>query len=304
MSSQQMLKAIEGFRRRRERMGDQGSIVDQREAYEAVARAHPAPADIEVETVSMNGVPADLLSGAWIQQGGAILYLHGGGYTACSPRTHRELAGRIGRAAGMKTYVPDYRLAPEHPFPAAVDDAHAAYRFMLEDASLEPRRIAVAGDSAGGGLAMALLLSLLDAKHPLPGCVCLMSPWTDLTLSGASAHSNADIDPVCTLAESQTFAEFYIGSSNPRDPLISPLFGFFNGMPPTLIQVGSEEILLDDSTRLADRLRAAGVDVSLEMEAGAVHVWQTLPQVPEAIEATDRIASFIRANSVEPDVVR
>lgn len=290
-----MRNAIEGYRRR-QRSGRwyEAPIADQRAAYEQIALKHPAPADIRVNQISMGSVSGELLTGESTTRPGALLYLHGGGYTACSPRTHRELAGRIGRATRVRVYVPDYRLAPEHPFPAALDDARAAYDFMREQSGLSHQALAVAGDSAGGGLALALLLSLRDEGAALPACACLMSPWTDLAVTGASIGTMAHEDPVCAVDHIRATAGLYAGKHDVRNPAVSPLYGDFTGLPPLLIQVGTRELILDDSTRVAERARAAGVDVTLEVEEGAIHVWQALSHVPEALAATDRVSSFIR----------
>lgn len=301
MASIQMEKAADSFERMRAQSAQSGepSLAEQRAAYEAVPQRFPTPDDIRVETISMNGVPAERLTGSWVTRQGAILYLHGGGYTVCSPRTHRELAGRIGRAAGIAVYVPDYRLAPEHPFPAALEDARTCYGFIMQQ-GVAADALAVAGDSAGGGLTAALLLSLRDDRQPLPACACLLSPWTDLAVTGQSIETKVEDDPIITPAGIRQFAAYYAGSHDVRDPAISPLYGDFTGLPPLLIQVGSREMLLEDSIRLAERAKAAGVKVTLEIENGAIHVWQSLPHVPEAISATDRISKFISQQCQAP----
>jgi acetyl esterase/lipase len=188
----------------------------------------------------------------------------------------------------------DYRLAPEHPFPAALDDALAAYRWLLAEGA-DPRRIAVMGDSAGGGLAFSLLLRLRDQGAPLPAAAVALSAWTDLALTGASLRLNAAADPMLNAEDLPKLAACYLASADPRDPYASPLYGDATGLPPTLIQAGSDEILHDDSTRMADRLRAAGCEVELEIWPRMPHAWHLFaPVLPEARRAIERIGAFVR----------
>jgi len=209
-----------------------------------------------------------------------------------SRSTHRELAARIARDAAARVLLLEYRLAPEHPFPAAVDDATAAYRWLRKQ-GIAASSIAIAGDSAGGGLTLATLLALRDAGDALPACAVCLSPWTDLEGTGASAQPGGADDPMVTVAALRDMGRTYAGDAL-RNPLAAPLYGSFKGLPPLLVQVGTREILLDDSTRVADKARAAGVTVRLEIEEGAPHVWQAMPHVPEAIEAVKRIGAFVR----------
>ena len=226
---------------------------------------------------------------------GTMLYLHGGGYCVGSIDSHRALASRIGLAACCRTLLIDYRLAPEHPFPAALDDACSAYDWLL-DSGVSNERLLVAGDSAGGGLALALLLALNERRRPLPaGAVCL-SPWTDLAMSGDSARNGEVDDPMVRLPEAQELAALYAQDHDPREPLISPLHGDLAGLPPLLLQVGTRELLLDDSRRFASAAREAAVDVTLEEWEGLMHVWQIFaPMVPESVEAIASLGSWSRA---------
>jgi epsilon-lactone hydrolase len=227
--------------------------------------------------------------------GRVVLYLHGGGYVIGSPRSHRHLAAAIATAGQAAALLLDYRLAPEHPYPAAVDDAAAAYRWLL-DQGIAPGQIVIAGDSAGGGLTVAALLALRDARLPQPaGGVCI-SPWVDLTCSGASYRTKAGADPIVQRTGVEEMARAYLGAAAPRTPLASPLFADLRGLPPPLlIHVGSDEVLLDDSTQLADRARAAGVDATLEVWDRMIHVWHWfLPMLDEAQDAVDGIGRFIR----------
>jgi monoterpene epsilon-lactone hydrolase len=224
-----------------------------------------------------------------------VLYLHGGGYVIGSPRSHRHLAAAIARAAGARALLLDYRRAPEHPFPAAVDDALAAYRWLLESAGVAPGHVVVAGDSAGGGLTVATLLAARDAGLPQPAAGVCISPWADLTCSLGSYTTKAAVDPVVDTGLVQKMATAYLGAADPRTPLASPLHADLRGLPPLLVQVGGDEVLLDDARELAARAKRAGVDATLEVWDAMVHVWHWfLPMLDEAPAAIDRIGAFVR----------
>jgi acetyl esterase/lipase len=229
-----------------------------------------------------------------------LLYLHGGGYVMGSPRTHRELATRIACEAAARVLLLDYRLAPEHPFPAALEDATAAYRW-LRGRGVDARSIAVAGDSAGGGLTLATLMALRDAGESLPACAVCLSPWTDLEGTGAAAQPGGADDPMVSMSGLRDSGRLYAGERT-RDPLASPVYGDFTGLPPLLLQVGTRELLLDDSTRVAERARGAGVVVRLEVEEGAFHVWQATADLPESIDALTRIGAFVREHVRDQDL--
>ncbi len=251
-------------------------------------------ADIKAEPVTANGVPAQWITAPGADTGRNLLYLHGGGYTIGSVKTHRCLAGWISRAAKARVLIIDYRLAPEHPFPAAVDDSVAAYRFMLENGA-KASRAAIAGDSAGGGLAVAALLAIRDAKLPLPAAAACLSPWVDLEGSGESMKTKADADPMVASGNLAGMANAYLAGKHPRTPLASPLYADLRGLPPMLIQVGTAEVLLDDSRRLAERAREAGVEAIYEPWENMIHVWQIfVPMLDEAKQAVERIGGFIR----------
>lgn len=223
-----------------------------------------------------------------------LFYVHGGGYVVCSPRTHRPLTSRLGLALNATTYVPHYRLAPEAPFPHGLNDVLAAYEGVLAR-GVEPRHIVLAGDSAGGGLALALAVSIRDKGLPQPGKLVLISPWTDLTLSGESLRSKASADHMLTWGWITAKTPMYHGLTAPEHPLVSPLFADLRGLPPTLVQVGSEEILLSDSERLAERAAEAGWDLTLNVWAGMWHDFQMLGDLlPEADAAIADIAAFVR----------
>ncbi|MDX2170475.1 MAG: alpha/beta hydrolase [Deltaproteobacteria bacterium] len=270
------------------------SFAAQREGLDNLSAMAPPPADASYEEVTFAGRPA-----AWIQAGDAspartLLYLHGGGYCVGSLKSHRGLATDLSRAAGVRVLLLDYRLAPEHPFPAAVDDALAAYRALLAQ-DVEARHIAIAGDSAGGGLTAATLLALRDAGLPRPAAGVLLSPWLDLTLSGESMDGRAAIDPMVQREPLQRMADAYLAGADPRAPLASPLFADLHGLPPLLIQVGSAETLLDDSTRFAARARAADVSVRLDVWDDMIHVFNAFAfLLPEARTANQQIGAFLR----------
>ena len=242
------------------------------------------------------------LQGEWIERAGnetvpdarTLLYLHGGGYYFCSPRTHRAITLGLARAAEARTFVPDYRLAPEHRFPAAVEDALAAYRGLIA-AGIPAGRIVVGGDSAGGGLALALLLSLRDAGEPLPAGAALFSPWTDLAATGESILANNRSDPMFHGAHIAEAARFYLGDTLPTEPLASPLYADLRGLPPLFIQASDSEVLLDDSTRFAEKARRAGVAVAFRAWPRLPHVWQLFHAfLPEGRAALQETAAFIR----------
>jgi epsilon-lactone hydrolase len=287
---------IAGVRAHLAKLPPTETIAERRAMYDRAERAFPVPPDTRVEGVTAGGRPADWLRPAGSRADAALLYLHGGGYVIGSPRSHRHLAEAIARAAGVGCLLPDYRLAPEHPFPAAVDDALAAYRWLVEEGRIAPGQIAVGGDSAGGGLTAATLVAIRDAGLPLPGAGVCISPWTDLTCSAPSYQTKAAADPLVALPGITVMASNYLGGTDPRTPLASPLFADLRGLPPLLIHVGSEEVLLDDASGLAERARAAGIPVTFEVWESMIHVWHWfLPWLDEAQAAVDKIGGFVRS---------
>ena len=241
------------------------------------------PHGVRITPDQIGGVP-----GEWVEAASSevtLLYLHGGGYVACSAEVYRGIT--VGFAQnGLRVFAPDYRRAPEHLFPAAIEDAVAVYRGL-------PGKIVVAGDSAGGGLALAMLITLRDAGDALPAATVLLSPWTDLAATGNSLVTN---DRRCALfhgSQIGTAARFYLGDADPRNPLASPLYADLSGLPPMLIHVGKDETLLDDSTRLADRARAAGVKVELKIWPVVPHVWQLVPALRESRQSLREASRFL-----------
>lgn len=270
------------------------SVDEQRAAMEAAAEMFPVESDVLTVEVEAGGVPADWVSIANQKAERVVLYFHGGAYVMGSRATHRALAGRIARASRAQVLLPDYRLAPENPFPAAVEDAVACWNWLLSGGH-SPDRMSIAGDSAGGGLALATLLALKDAGIPLPACAIGLSPWTDLEGTGPTAEIGAVDDPMLTVDGLRSSGRDY-AAADLKNPLAAPLLGNLEGLPRLLLQVGTREILLSDSTRFADKARAAGVDVTLEVEEGLIHVWHMLPGVPEAESAIERVGAFIASN--------
>ena len=272
---------------------DSDSIEEIRRNVENAVVDSWTSSDCKMETIDMGGVPAERLTAPDVDAGSAILYLHGGGYTVDSPRTHRHLGAAISAAARAAVYMPDYRLAPEHPFPAAVDDAAAAYRYML-DQGINPARIGIGGDSAGGGLTMALLLSLRDEGLPMPATGFCLSPWVDLTCTAASYRTKLDVDPMVRPDALQTMADHYLQGQDPKRPLASPLFADLKGLPPLLIQVGTAEVLYDEAIALDRAARAAGVETTLEVWDDMIHVWHLFyPLLSEGRRAIARIGEHL-----------
>jgi acetyl esterase/lipase len=261
---------------------------------EASADMFPADADVLASEVDAGGVPADWVTVDGSEANRVILYFHGGGYTMGSRNSHRALAGRIARAARARVLLPDYRLAPEHPFPAAVEDATTCWRWLVSEGHA-PDQMAIAGDSSGGGLTLATLLALKAAGDPLPACAVGLSPWTDLEGKGPTAEPGAVDDPMLTPEGVRSSGRQY-AADNLHNPLASPLYGDLKNLPPLLLQVGTREILLSDSTRFAEKAQAAGVEVTLEIEDGLIHVWHMFPDIPEAQSAIERIGAFIERN--------
>ena len=271
---------------------DSLTIAERRAQYERAEKVFPTPAEVKVERVTAPAAPAEWLRPPSAAPGRVVLYLHGGGYVIGSPRSHRHLAAAIATAARSSALLLEYRCAPEARFPAAVDDAVAAYRWLL-DQGVSAGGLVIAGDSAGGGLTVATLLALRDARLPLPAAAVCISPWVDLTCSGASYGTKAATDPIVKRAGVDEMARAYLGTADRRTPLASPLFADLRGLPPLLIQVGSEEVLLDDSVQLAERAKAAGVDTTLEVWDEMIHVWHWfLPLLDEAEKAIGAIGRF------------
>lgn len=293
MASAQLAKVLEIIKS--QPSNPNASVGQMRGGMEKVAER--VASDVKCEPVDAGGVKAE-----WIVPPGAaddrvILYLHGGGYVMGSINTHRAMVARIARASKARALALDYRLAPENPFPAAVDDATAAYRWLLAQ-GYKPGKIAVSGDSAGGGLTLATLLALRDAGTPLPACAAPISAWSDMEGTGASVKTRAAVDPMVGSATLLPMAQLYVGKQDPKNPLASPLHGDYKGLPPLLLQVGDAEVLLDDSTRVAEKAKGAGVKVELEVWPEMMHVWHIFAKIlPEGQQAIDKIGQFVIAHT-------
>jgi acetyl esterase/lipase len=270
-------------------------IAQMRLDSDARGRAFGLPADVTVEPVSANGVKAEWTSTPDADPSSVILYLHGGGYVICSLDSHRHLAAEAGRAAGTRTLAIDYRLAPEHPFPAAVEDTVAVYRYLL-DSGIKPGRIAFAGDSAGGGLVVGSLLAIREAGLPLPACGWCISPWVDMQALGQSFVDRSETDPTVQKATILMMAEMYLGGADPKHPHAAPIYGDLRGLPPLLIQVGSVETLLDDSLTLARRAGIADVPVDLQIWPEMIHIWHIFfPMLSAGRRAIAAGGRFVRS---------
>ena len=266
----------------------------QRQEWEAAAAQAPLPSGVTVSPVDAGGVAGVWVSSPEADEQAALLYVHGGGFTTGSSVTHRELAARLCLASGVRVLLIDYRLAPEHPFPAGLEDVAASYRWLLAR-GLRPEQIAIGGDSAGACLAVAALVRLRERDVDLPAAGVLISPWLDLGLTGPSLQSRAAIDPLCSRVSLSRAAEAYLAGADPAAPLASPLYADFLDFPPFLVQVGDHEVLLSDSTRFTERARAAGVEVELEVWEELWHVWHGWAgALPEGRRAIDRIGGFLR----------
>ena len=251
-------------------------------------------ADVAVQTVDAHGVRAEWTSTPDADRSSAILYLHGGGYVIGSLDSHRHVAAEVGRASGARTLAVDYRLAPEHPFPAPVEDTLTAYRYLLEN-DIQPKHIALAGDSAGGGLVVGALLAIREAGLPLPGCGWCISPWVDMEALGASYVDRAATDPTVQKATIELMAQRYLGGADPRHPHVAPIYGDLRGLPPLLIQVGAVETLLDNSISLARKAGIADVAVDLQIWPEMIHVWHLyFPLLSAGRRAIAAGGSFVR----------
>ncbi len=272
-------------------------VAQSRARFEKTAVFLGGAPDAKCEKVDAGGVPAEWVMAPGCDTGRAILYLHGGGYAIGSLNTHRRLAYDISAASAAKVLLIDYRLAPEHPFPAAVDDAAAAWRWLLQQ-GFATNRLAIAGDSAGGGLTIATLVNLRDKKLGLPACAVALSPWVDLEGLGNSITTRAAQDPMVQKDGLLWMAKLYLNGKDPRTPLAAPLHAAMKDLPPVLIQVGSAETLLDDAIRIAEKMHAAGVDARLAIWPNMLHVFPLFaPVLSEGRDGCIEIGSFIRSKT-------
>ena len=272
-----------------------GTVAERRSALDELAEGSPPPEGVTIEAITLGGRRAERITPNGVRSATVVLYLHGGGYCSGSINSHRNLAARLALASGSTVALLDYRLAPEHPFPAAVDDAVAAYRELVGSGTA-PSLLAIAGDSAGGGLTMAALLALRAAGDRLPAAAVCLSPWVDLTQSAPSYDGLAALDPMVSRSGLDEMARCYIGDGDPHDELASPLFAAdLSGLPPVLVEVGAHEVLLDDATSLAERLHDAGGSATLTVWPELIHVFQAFPAevIPESDLSIAAVGSFL-----------
>jgi epsilon-lactone hydrolase len=275
-------------------------VASARAGFNELMAQVPVPEDVLREPAEIGGVGGIEVTIAGNEPGRVILYFHGGVYVIGSAATSVPLVGEFVRRTGVNAITLDYRLAPEHPYPAAVEDARAAYAGLLKQ-GIDPDQIVLAGDSAGGGLAVATLLAAKEAGLPMPSCAFLMSPYADLTLTGETLTARQPLDPILTLAGLRVRAPEYVAWADATDPMISPVFGDLRGLPPLLIQVGSNEILLGDALRLAARAATSDVAVTLDVTPGVPHVFQGYAALlDEAGAALDRASDFVHAHLAYP----
>jgi epsilon-lactone hydrolase len=294
--------ALRGLKRRGN--GKHVPIETVRRRLQRLETVVPAPPrGTRTDAVDAGGVDAVWIAVPQARDDACVLHFHGGGYAIGTAPLYRDFTWRIGTAAHARVLYFDYRLAPEHPFPAGLDDAVKVYRWLA--ARVDPRRIAVVGDSAGGGLVFGALYRLRDEGLPLPGAAVAISPWTDLALTGKSLQENADADPMMDASRLPAFADRYLANADPRNPYASPIYGDASGLPPTLIQFGSDEILADDSLRMAARLKEAGCKVEIEMWRRMPHAWHLYARLlPEGREAIARAGRFVQKALSAPDGLR
>ncbi|WP_174733315.1 alpha/beta hydrolase [Mesobacillus harenae] len=279
-----------------------GTLEDARQGLETLMSTFPVAQDIKVENLLVEGMPAEWVVAPNAVEDRVFLYLHGGAYIMGNCNTHRDLASKLSRATASHVLVVEYRLAPEHPFPAGIEDAVTAYRWLIS-AGVSAEKIIVGGDSAGGGLTLALLQSLREAGESLPALTVLLSPWTDMEGTGESMESRAAADPWLNPLETRGAPVLYLGETDPRNALVSPIHADLSGLPPMIVHVGNDEILLDDSVRLVTRARDAGVDATLKVWEGMWHVFQQFG-TPESANSLEEIGQFVQqrlaANSASP----
>jgi acetyl esterase/lipase len=296
-ASPQLDTAMQMFRSLTEKFETLADVEDFRAAYEEFTSQFQPEEGTTYERVGAGGVPADWAVAPGAADDPVMIWLHGGGYMIGSMRTHRPTLSRLSKASGGRVLGLDYRLAPENPFPAAVQDTVAAYRWLLANGT-DPKKIVIGGDSAGGGLTVAALVALRYTGEPMPAAGISHSGWTDLKHTGESITTKAEIDPILSREMLDLMAQTYVGGRDPGTPLASPFYADLHGLPPLLVQAGTAEILLDDAIRFTDKAKAAGVDVTLEIWDDMPHIWQVFaPILPEGQQAIDHMGEFVRKHT-------
>ena len=297
MAKSPELEDVISLVRGREADESQGATEGRRRSFEQMVDGFTIDVPARYSRLNAGGVTAEWVTTESASDSRVVLYLHGGGYIIGSPRTHRPLMAELSQASKGRVLGLDYRLAPEHPFPAPVEDSVSAYRWLLSE-GYDPARIAVAGDSAGGGLTVAMMVQARYLGLPMPGAAVCISPWVDMEGLGESMETRAAADPMVGKENLLVLAKTYLGGSNPRAPLAAPLYADLRGLPPMLIQVGDAEVLLDDSTRLAGIAREAGVEVEMDVWDDMIHVWHLFaPILPEGKQAISQAGEFIKKHT-------
>lgn len=297
MSAAQLDKVIAEVQATFGSWGPQTTLAEMRKGWDDIFANVKPTVGAKSEKVDAGGIRAEWITAPKAATDRVILYFHGGGYVLGSIDSHRDMCERLSRAAEARVLALDYRLAPEHPFPAAVEDARAAYLWLLKQ-GIKPKRIAIAGDSAGGGLTFAALLALKQHGDPMPACATPLSPWVDLEALGESMVSKDAVDPMVHKPMIRQMASTYVPSGDFRNPLAAPLYGDLSGLPPLLVQVGEREVLIDDARRMAERAKKAGVPCTLEIWPGQIHVWQIFAsKLDEGEDAIRRVGGFVREHT-------
>lgn len=299
MVSKEMKRIIKMLKRLNE-IAVKERLKTSRKAQEQMSATGEISEDTIIEEIMVNGISSVWISTPGVTEDNVVLYLHGGGYVQGSMNLQKDLVSRISRVSKSRVLMIDYRLAPESPYPAALEDSVIAYKWLIDNKGINPKSIVISGDSAGGGLTAATLLKLRDIGIILPAAAVLLSPWTDLDITGDSVRSKRRIDPFIDASALFFMADLYIGDNDPKNPYISPLYGDLKGLPPLLIQVGSAEVILDDSIRFAEKAKSAGVEVTLDVWEDMVHVFQVFAAwAPEGEQAIEKIGEFIQKHIKE-----
>jgi len=291
------MRRVLKFLEKRNELEVKQRVAESRKSLEDLAAIVELPDDVELKHLEINEIKAVWIDTPQSYSENIILYLHGGGYMEGSLTSHQDLAWRIGKASKARVLLIDYSLAPEKPFPAALNDTISCYQWLISTQKIPSSNIILAGDSAGGGLVLATLLKLKQLEKKLPSAAICLSPWTDLAMEGESVKNNANIDNFLKIWDLYFMASLYVQDNDPKNPFISPLYGELSGLPPLLIQVGNSEVLLDDSVRLAKKAKKAGIEVELSIWEDMSHVFQAFADwAPEGKEAIDKIGQFAQAH--------
>lgn len=297
MVSKGMERVIE-LLKKFQKMTEETTVESTRKGLEQLAVMSKIPDDISCEPVKINSIEGEWITAPGVKQDKVLLYLHGGAFVAGSIDTHRDLISRISRAGNIKVLAINYRLAPEHPFPASLMDAFNSYQWLISEKDFNPKNIIIGGDSAGGTLTLSVLIKIRNEDQPLPKAAFCISPATDMTGSGESYTTKADVDPFLTPELGDLVSDNYLKDVDPKNPLVSTLFADLHRLPPIYIQVGTSEILLDDSKKIAEKLEASGVDVELEIWEDMIHVFAAFASfAPESREAIEKIGDFIKKHT-------